>query len=91
MTDVGVHIVVKGLVQGVGFRYFVYQRAQRLRIAGVVRNLADGDVEIEAEGPRPFLEQLINEVRTGPRASRVSDVVVRWRDARRLTAEFTIQ
>jgi acylphosphatase len=91
MTDVGVHIVVKGLVQGVGFRYFVYQRGQRLRIAGLVRNLADGSVEIEAEGPRPLLEQLIAEVSAGPRAARVSDVAVSWRLARRHMTEFTIQ
>ena len=91
MSDVGVHIVVKGLVQGVGFRYFVSQRAQRLRIAGVVRNLPDGAVEIEAEGPRSLLEELIREVRIGPRASRVTDVAVGSGSPRHEMTEFRIQ
>jgi acylphosphatase len=91
MTDVGVHIVVKGLVQGVGFRYFVAQRAQRLRVAGVVRNLPDGDVEIEAEGPHSRLEEFIREVSVGPRASRVTHVSVGWRPPRHELTEFTIQ
>ena len=91
MTHTAAHIVVKGLVQGVGYRYFVFQRAQRLRIAGVVRNLPDGGVEIEAEGQRSLLEELIKELRVGPRASRVTEIAVEWQSPRHEMTEFKIQ
>ena len=91
MTDVGVHIVVTGLVQGVGFRYFAARCADRLGVAGRVRNLPDGAVEIEAEGPRSLLEEFIDEVRIGPRAARVTEMSVRWRPATHDMTEFRIQ
>jgi len=47
-----VHLVVHGLVQGVGFRWFVARRADGLGLSGYVRNLYDGSVEAEAEGDR---------------------------------------
>lgn len=77
--EVGAHIVVKGFVQGVGFRYFVYDRAKRLGLHGYVRNLYNGDVEIEVEGDRSLVEEFIKEVKVGPRAARVADVVVQWK------------
>ena len=91
MADVGVHIVVTGLVQGVGFRYFVARRAERLQLVGLVRNLPDGAVEIEAEGPRAMLEELISEIRVGPRSARVTDVRVGWFPAKHEITEFSIQ
>ena len=91
MADVGVHIIVRGLVQGVGFRYFVSRQAARLGLAGRVRNLPGGDVEIEAEGPRALLEEFLREVRAGSRPSRVTDAVAVWRPADRLFANFSIE
>ena len=44
------HIVVNGLVQGVGFRYFTVTQARRLGVRGWVRNCRDGSVELEAQG-----------------------------------------
>ncbi|CUT02300.1 Acylphosphatase, partial [Candidatus Kryptonium thompsonii] len=44
------HIIVKGLVQGVGFRWFVQKHANHLGLKGWTRNLSNGDVEIEVEG-----------------------------------------
>jgi acylphosphatase len=67
----GVRLVVGGAVQGVGFRYFVHRAAQTRGVAGYVRNLPDGDVEIVAEGPARSLESFIGEVRAGPRFARV--------------------
>ena len=77
---VGAHIVVSGLVQGVGFRYFVHARASRLGLGGTVTNLYDGNVQIEVEGDRSLIEELIKEVTVGPRSAKVSDVKVRWTD-----------
>jgi len=76
--EVGAHIVVRGFVQGVGFRYFVHHHATRLGVKGYVRNLFNGEVEIVVEGPRSLLEELILQVNVGPRSAEVSDVSVDW-------------
>ena len=81
MSAVAAHLIVRGVVQGVGFRYFVYRQAALLGLTGWTRNRPDGTVEIAAEGSRAQLEGLIKEVRVGPRSARVSDVQVDWREA----------
>jgi acylphosphatase len=73
-----VHLVVRGRVQGVGFRYFVVLRAQALGAAGWVRNRADGAVELEAEGPIATLERLLEAARSGPPGARVVGVDEEW-------------
>jgi acylphosphatase len=77
-----VHLVVSGTVQGVSFRYYTAEEARRLRVAGWVRNRADGLVEVEAEGERPALEALVAFCRRGPPAARVEDVEVTWGEFR---------
>ena len=66
--------VVRGRVQGVGFRWFVEREAHVLGIAGWVRNNADGSVEVFAIGSRDQLLRLRSRLRAGPRAARVDDV-----------------
>ncbi len=66
--------LVRGRVQGVGFRWFVEREAHILGIAGWVRNNADGSVEILAMGSRDQLLGLRSRLREGPRAARVDDV-----------------
>jgi acylphosphatase len=66
--------VVRGRVQGVGFRWFVEREAQILGIAGWVRNNHDGSVEVLAMGTRDQLLSLGSRLRQGPRAARVDDV-----------------
>jgi len=78
--EVGVRLIAKGRVQGVGFRWFVVQNANKLGVVGYVKNLPNGDVEIEAEGERGQLEELIKHVKAGPTFGRVSDLSVEWRD-----------
>jgi acylphosphatase len=68
--------VVRGRVQGVGFRWFVEREAHILQIAGWVRNNPDGTVEVLAQGTRDQLSGLYSRLREGPRASRVDDVDV---------------
>jgi len=72
------HAVVAGRVQGVGFRASVQEQARRLDLAGWVRNLFDGRVELEAEGPRPVLERLLIFLREGPGLAHVDHVDVEW-------------
>ena len=68
--------VVRGRVQGVGFRYFVRAAAERERVDGWVRNLSDGSVEAVAAGESERLRVLEHALREGPPASRVDDVTV---------------
>jgi len=70
--------VVHGDVQGVGFRWWTRRRATALGLAGHARNLADGRVEVVAEGPRPACERLLELLRTGSTPGRVERVADRW-------------
>ena len=73
------HAMITGIVQGVYFRAFVEQHAQALGLTGYVRNVThSGGVEVEAEGEKAKLEQLIKHLHEGPRAARVDKVDVRW-------------
>jgi acylphosphatase len=58
--------MVSGRVQGVGYRYFVLQEAQRLGVSGFAKNLADGRVEVVGEGPDEVLLAFENRLRQGP-------------------------
>jgi acylphosphatase len=68
--------IVRGRVQGVGFRWFVEREAHMLGIAGWVRNNHDGSVEVLAQGTRDQLSGLHSRLREGPRAARVDAVEV---------------
>ena len=67
-------LVVAGRVQGVGFRWFTYDAAAREGVHGWVRNLADGSVEVVAEGDVEAIDRLEAAVRRGPASSRVEQV-----------------
>jgi len=67
-------MVVMGMVQGVGFRYFTCRAAAKYSLAGYVRNLPDGDVEVDAEDKKKEVESFLNEVAKGPSYSRVLKV-----------------
>src|SRR5689334_9970767 len=69
---------VRGRVQGVGFRAFVWERARGLGLGGYVRNEWDGSVLVVAEGPRARLNTLLAALREGPPGARVSYVEPRW-------------
>jgi acylphosphatase len=68
--------LVRGRVQGVGFRWFVEREAHMLGITGWVRNNHDGSVEVLAQGTRDELSGLHGRLREGPRAARVDAVEV---------------
>ena len=72
--------VVRGRVQGVGFRFFVQEQASLLDLRGWVRNLPTGEVEIEAAGDREGLSQLLKAMERGPVLSQVDMVEANWGD-----------
>lgn len=74
------HYFVSGRVQGVGFRYFTADVAARENVHGWVRNLADGRVEIEAEGDAEALGRFEHRVRQGPRGAEIEQVDVEPRE-----------
>jgi len=69
------HFLVKGRVQGVGFRWFVHREASELELKGWVRNTEDGDVEVVVSGDPEGLTELRASLRKGPRGSRVDSVI----------------
>jgi acylphosphatase len=78
------------MVQGVGFRYFVQHHARLLNLAGLVRNLPNGNVEIEVEGDKASVESLIVYVRRGPRSAVVSSVDINWKEPGGRFTDFVI-
>ena len=69
-----IHLEVRGRVQGVGFRWYVVEKARELRLSGWVRNKPDGNVELAAAGPRDALEKLEAAVSAGPPGAFVEEV-----------------
>jgi len=69
------HYVVRGRVQGVGFRWFVHREAAALELKGWVRNTEDGHVEVVAAGEPEPLTELSKALRRGSRGSRVDAVI----------------
>ncbi len=75
---VSVRAMVHGRVQGVFFRTFVEEHAQRLGLVGYVRNLPSGAVEVMAEGERERVNKLLERLKMGPPAAIVGGVDIIW-------------
>jgi acylphosphatase len=71
-----IRAIVRGDVQGVGFRAATAEEARRAQVAGWVRNLRDGSVEVEAEGSVQAVDGLIKWLRRGPSLARVTAVEI---------------
>lgn len=69
-------IMVEGLVQGVGYRYFVRTAAEKTNVKGIVKNLMSGDVYIEAEGSEGDMEEFLAMIKRGPRAAFVRELKI---------------
>lgn len=83
--------VVSGRVQGVGYRFFVRRRAQRLGRSGWVLNRLDGTVALEAEGQRDALEELALSLQQGPDDAVVQDVQIAWSQEQGWVHEFEVR
>jgi acylphosphatase len=67
-------LIVSGLVQGVGFRYFTQRSAARHQVLGYVKNLKDGRVECYVEAEEKNAQEFLNDITAGPTYSRVEDI-----------------
>ena len=74
MTITGIHLIISGMVQGVGFRFSTRQKASELGITGRVRNIRGGRLECIAEGDKEVIEKFIDWCRKGPPAASVESV-----------------
>jgi acylphosphatase len=83
--------VVRGRVQGVGFRYFVLDLATDLGLVGWVANEWGGSVHCVVEGPRAELETLLGALQRGPRGARVDEVQTTWGPPRGTFDRFTVR
>ena len=80
------HILILGVVQGVGYRYFAIRSARDLGLKGYVRNLPGDAVEVEVEGERRLILEFFRALRVGPPAAYVRDAQLKWDEP---TGEFT--
>ncbi len=71
-----VRVRVKGLVQGVGFRWFVQKRARDRHLAGWVKNLHSGGVEAAVSGEESDVDALCEDIRRGPSGSRIDSIAI---------------
>jgi acylphosphatase len=71
-------IISRGLVQGVGFRYFVFKQASKFNLFGYSKNLYNGDVETLVEGYRIDIDKLFQALKQGPSRAAVSDCSIEY-------------
>jgi acylphosphatase len=79
-------IIIKGRIQGIGFRAFARAKAVPLLVRGYARNLPGGDVEVVAEGSKANLEKFLAELQEGPALATIEDLNIAWGE---YTGEFT--
>ncbi|NOS81815.1 MAG: acylphosphatase [Nitrospira sp.] len=89
-TTLRAKLLVTGKVQGVGYRAFAARIASQRGLRGGVRNIDDGRVELEVEGPKARILDLIKELKIGPPASRVTAVEVEWSPATGRFVDFNV-
>ncbi|MCX7995594.1 MAG: acylphosphatase [candidate division WOR-3 bacterium] len=84
-------IIIQGVVQGVGYRFFAIQKAREYGITGYVQNLQDGSVLVVAEGPKGLLNDYIKELKIGPRAARVTKVSIKFSEKEKGYKNFSVK
>lgn len=78
--EVEAHVIISGIVQGVGFRMSTYQKYRELGLNGTVRNKSDGTVEATFRGGKDKVDEMIDWCRMGPPPAQVDDVHVSYKE-----------
>ena len=89
--EVRAEIVVNGLVQGVGYRYFVMREAHKLGLKGFVKNLYSGEVLTVAEGEKAIVEELVKKIKVGPIHASVKSCKVDWQEPKNEFTDFEVR
>ncbi len=85
------HLLIKGRVQGVSFRFFTKTEAEKYNISGWVRNLSDGRVEAVAQGESKNFDSFLVKVRRGPLPAKVESIEINKIDLQEQLTEFSIE
>lgn len=83
-------IIVSGVVQGVGFRFFAVRKAHKYGLKGWVRNTSEGTVASEVEGEKGLISEYIKDLKTGPSGAGVENVKVEWKTFQNKYQDFQI-
>ncbi len=84
-------IIVNGLVQGVGFRYFVLRNAAQLGLKGYVQNLFSGEVITIVEGDKALIEDLYRQIKVGPPYASVNNCIINWHEFKNEFKDFKVK
>lgn len=85
------HLFIAGFVQGVNFRYFVKNNAEKLRVFGWIRNTEAGHVEVVLQGDREAIEKMVSLCRKGPFLAEVKDIQVINEEIKEAYTDFEIK
>ncbi len=91
MKAVRATVRIRGIVQGVNFRYFTRRTALEHQLTGWVRNLPDGDVEAVFEGKESDVRKVLDWCHEGPSAARVDEILIDWEDFRGEFGTFEVR
>jgi acylphosphatase len=89
--EVRAEIIVNGLVQGVGYRYFVLREAKRLELKGFTQNLFTGEVITIVEGEKAIIEELFQKLKVGPMHAFVKSCKVDWHEIKNEFTDFEVR
>ncbi|VAW24950.1 hypothetical protein MNBD_BACTEROID01-82 [hydrothermal vent metagenome] len=84
-------IIIKGRVQGVGYRFFAVDKAKGLNLAGYAQNKEGGDVFVVAEGEEEDIRAFLDWLKIGPQLSTVNKVITNWFDISNCFTDFTVK
>jgi acylphosphatase len=89
--EVRAEIIVNGLVQGVGYRYFVVREAQKLELKGYTQNLYTGEVLTVVEGEKAIVDEMIKKLKVGPSHASVKSCKVDWQEPKNEFTDFEVR
>jgi acylphosphatase len=89
--EVRAEIVVNGLVQGVGYRYFVVREAKKLELKGFTQNLYTGEVITIIEGEKAIVDEMIKKLKVGPSHASVKSCKIDWQEPKNEFTDFEVK
>lgn len=84
-------IIANGLVQGVGYRYFIVRCAEKLDLKGYTKNLYSGEVYTVVEGERAMIEEFYKQLKIGPSHADVKNAAIKWSEPKNEFTRFEIR
>jgi len=91
MNTVRARILIEGRLQGMNFRYETQTQATRLGLAGFVRSLSDGRIEIQAQGDKDNVESLLDWCQQEPHGSSIKSILFRYDEPNKNYTEFMLR